>query len=194
MFEPPDDDELDRLLEEDPEAALAEARAWLSAEPDSADAHYAAGLACEALGRRREQVAHFLRVLELDAQDEPTPIANHQQIILDEVEATLCELPPELARRLNPVTILVEPRPSPDLVEDGFDPRLLGLFDGATDEQLSGADAPPVVTRILIFSHNLVCAFEDEPSLRDEVRTTVLHEVGHFFGLDEDRLEELGLD
>ena len=188
-----DEDEFERLLEEDPAAALDQARAWLADEPDSADAHYSAGLACEALGRHRQQVEHFLRVREIDAEEQTSPIEDHQRIILEEVEATLRELPHDFERRLGPVTILVEPRPSADLVEDGLDPRLLGLFDGATSEELSGADAPPIVTRILIFSHNLASAFEDEPSLRKEVRTTVLHEVGHFFGLDEDRLDELGL-
>ena len=73
-----EEDEFERLLEEDPAAALEEARAWLADEPDSADAHYGAGLAYEALGRHRQQVEHFLRVLELDAEDAASPIEDHQ--------------------------------------------------------------------------------------------------------------------
>ena len=65
-------------------------------------------------------------------------------------------------------------RPSRDLVEDGFDPRLLGLFDGATSAELESADVPATVTRIVIYSHNHASAFEDEACLREEVRVTVV--------------------
>ena len=46
---------------------------------------------------------------------------------------------------------------------------------------------------LVVYSHNHASAFEDETSLREEVRVTVLHEIGHFFGLDEDDLDDLGL-
>lgn len=178
----------------DPEASLAEALAWIAEEPNSADAHYEAALAYEDLEREAERVREMLVVRSLDALDSSMPLAGYEEIICDEVEQTLDELPPEISERLGPVTILVEPRPSRELVESGIDARLLGLFDGATSEELSGPDAPLTTTRILIFSHNLAATFEAEPELRDEVRITVLHEIGHFFGLDEDDMERLGLD
>lgn len=186
-------DEFERLLDEDPEAALEEALLWVNDDPEAADAHYAAGLAYEALEREREKVKSFVRVLELDARDDGAPIRDYERIIAEEVETTLATLPTEFRERLGPVTILVELRPSRDLVEDGFDPRLLGLFDGATSAELESADVPATVTRIVIYSHNHASAFEDEASLREEVRVTVLHEIGHFFGLDEDDLDDLGL-
>jgi predicted Zn-dependent protease with MMP-like domain len=186
-------DEFERLLDEDPEAALEEALTWVNDDPEAADAHYAAGLAYEALEREREKVKSFVRVLELDARDDGAPIPDSERIIAEEVESTLATLPAEFRERLGPVTILVELRPSRDLVEDGFDPRLLGLFDGATSAELESADVPATVTRIVIYSHNHASAFEDETSLREEVRVTVLHEIGHFFGLDEDDLDDLGL-
>ena len=145
------------------------------------------------LEREGDKVTSFLRVLELDARDDGAPIRDYQRIIIDEVESTLATLPAEFRERLGPVAVLVELRPSRDLVEDGFDPRLLGLFDGATSAELESADVPATVTRIVIYSHNHASAFEDEASLREEVRVTVLHEVGHFFGLDEDDLDDLGL-
>ncbi len=178
----------------EPEAALAEALAWLEDEPDNPDAHYEAGLAYGDLGQLEEQRREFLRVLQLDEASEQAPLADCERIIGDEVEATLAELPPQIQERLGPVTILVEPRPTRAAVEDGVDPRLLGLFEGATSEELSGANAPLAPTRILIFSHNLASAFDSAEALRDEVRVTVLHEIGHFFGLDEDDMERLGLD
>jgi predicted Zn-dependent protease with MMP-like domain len=178
----------------DPEEALADALDWIEDEPENPDAHYEAGVAYEELGNEVERRREFLEVLRLDSLSEQAPFAECDTIICDEVESTLAELPSHLNERLGSVAILVEPRPSRAAVQDGVDPRLLGLFEGATSEELSGPDAPLVATRIQIFSHNLASAFEDEASLRDEVRITVLHEVGHFFGLEEEDLERLGLD
>ena len=179
---------------DDPQAALANALQWIAEEPDCADAHYEAALAYEDLEREADRCREMLSVLTLDSQSQAGPLPGCDEIIGDEVEATLAELPSSFTDRLGPVTILIEPRPSRELVERGVDARLLGLFEGATSEELSGADAPLTTTRILIFSHNLRAAFEDEAKLREEVRITVLHEIGHFFGLEEDDMERLGLE
>jgi predicted Zn-dependent protease with MMP-like domain len=179
---------------DDPEAALADALRWIAEEPDCADAHYEAALAYEALEREAERCREMLTVLSLDSRSQTGPLSGCDELILDEVEETLAELPSAFTGRLGPVAILVEPRPSRELVESGVDARILGLFEGATSEELAGADAPLTTTRILIFSHNLRAAFEDETKLREEVRITVLHEVGHFFGLEEGDMERLGLE
>jgi predicted Zn-dependent protease with MMP-like domain len=178
----------------DPERALAEALDWIEEEPNNPDAHYEAGIAYEELGEEAERRREFVEVLRLDALSEQAPLPEHDAIICDEVEATLAELPAHINERLGAVAILVEPRPSLAAVKDGVDPRLLGLFEGATSEELSGPDAPLTATRIQIFSHNLASAFADEASLRSEVRVTVLHEIGHFFGLEEEDMERLGLE
>lgn len=173
---------------------LAEALAWLKREPGCADAHYEAGLAYEELGRLGDARREFLEVLRLDALSDATPLPGYEDVICDQVERTLADLPSDFLERLGPVTVLVEPRPSRALVEEGLDPRLLGLFEGATAEELAGGDAPPSPTEVYIFSHNLAAVFEDEVSLREEVTITVLHEIGHFFGLEEDDMERLGLE
>lgn len=174
--------------------ALKEALRWIADEPECADAHYALALAYEDLDREEERRRAMLTVLSLDLRSGRDPLPD--DVICDEVEMTLAELPPAIAERLGPVAILIEPRPSRELVEEGIDARILGLFEGATSEELSGPDAPLTTTRILVFSHNLgdACAGEPEANLRAEVRITVLHEVGHFFGLEEDDMERLGLD
>jgi predicted Zn-dependent protease with MMP-like domain len=82
--------------------------------------------------------------------------------------------------------------PSEALVGDGIDPRLLGLFQG-TPMPDDGALAPSV-TNILLFRGNLQRACADADHLAEEIRITVLHETAHYFGLDEDDLEALGLD
>jgi predicted Zn-dependent protease with MMP-like domain len=180
--------------EPSPEEWLRDALAWVDEEPDCADAHYEAGLAYEELGEDAPRTHHFLETLRLDGLDAEAPLPGHEKVICDQVERTLAELPAPFAERLGAVTVLVEPRPSRNMVEEGLDPRLLGLFEGPTSAELSLGDAPLMTTQIYLFSHNLASAFEDEESLREEVTITVLHEVGHFFGLDEADLERLGLD
>ena len=177
----------------EPEEALAEALAWLEREPDNADAHYEAALAYEELGKLQESTREFLEVRRLDSLQTEAPLPGYQDIIYSEVARTVASLPGDFREKLGPVTILVEPRPSRALVEEGLDPRMLGLFDGATAEELALGDGPPAPTQIFIFSHNLASAFADEISLRREVAITVLHEVGHFFGLEEEDMDRLGL-
>ena len=104
-----------------------------------------------------------------------------------EVRATLRRLPLRLRRQ-------AEPRPNAALIEDGYDPGLLGLFVGTAfaDEESGAVDLPP---QILLFLENLWdFAGQDETVYREEVRTTYLHELGHYLGLDEIDLEERGLD
>jgi predicted Zn-dependent protease with MMP-like domain len=104
----------------------------------------------------------------------------------DVVRAALDELPPEIAAGLRNVAVVVEPE-NPD------DPDLYGLFEGVplTD---GGPEAGDLPNRIAIYRRPLEADFPDEAELRDEIRITVLHELGHYFGLDEDRLAELGYE
>ena len=94
--------------------------------------------------------------------------------------------------RLDNVPILIDDFPSDDIVADGLDPRLLGLFQGTPMPE--GGDTAATVTTILLFKKNLERSSRDLEHLAAEVRITVLHETAHYFGLDEDDLEALGLD
>ena len=94
----------------------------------------------------------------------------------EQVRRALDSLPPEIATRLENVAVVVEDE-NPD------DPDLLGLFE--VDEFMPA--------RIAIYRRPLEEEFGDDPAqLRDEIRITVLHELAHYFGMDEDRLDELG--
>jgi predicted Zn-dependent protease with MMP-like domain len=77
-----------------------------------------------------------------------------------------------------------------------LDPRLLGLFSGTPypESGQMGAGGTPQITQILLFRRNLERGAPDEGTLRDEIRITLLHETGHFFGMDEEDLREVGLD
>ena len=113
-------------------------------------------------------------------------------IARQEVDETLAALPTPLRRQAAPLPISYERRPSSDLVEDGCDPDLLGLFVGAALGEPDDAVLPP---QIILFLENVWDFAEaDEEIYRDEIRTTYLHELGHYLGLDELDLEERGLD
>ena len=102
----------------------------------------------------------------------------------DVVRQALDSLPAELAAGLRNVAVVVED-------EHPEDPDLYGLFDGIPLTE--GGPAPgELPNRISIYRRPLEDDFDDLDDLREEIRITVLHELGHYFGLDEDRLSELG--
>jgi predicted Zn-dependent protease with MMP-like domain len=109
-----------------------------------------------------------------------------------EIEATLSELPAPLRERAEKLPVLFEPTPNPGLVADGITRDTLGIFTGAEFADTAMEVMPP---QIILFLKNLWdFAEKDEEIYRAEIRTTFLHELGHFFGLDEDDLIERGLE
>ncbi|WP_210438992.1 metallopeptidase family protein [Nocardioides xinjiangensis] len=95
-------------------------------------------------------------------------------------------LPDELARLVDNVVVLVEPEAPAD------DPDLLGLYDGLALTERPANHAGMLPDRILLFRGPLLDMAETVEDLEEEVRITVVHEVAHHFGLDDDRLHELG--
>lgn len=104
----------------------------------------------------------------------------------EHVRNALDGLPPHIAAALRNVAVVVEEQ-NPD------DPDLYGLFDGVPLPE-RGDDAGLLPNRIAVYRHPLVEDFPDAAELEREIRVTVLHELGHYFGLDEDRLAELGYE
>lgn len=157
-----------------------------------AEALHALGRAHEAAEDRPKMIEAWRAVLALDAK---AP-AGDLTVTEDEVEriavATLEELPANIREKLAKVPILIDDLPSEDLVDDGWDPRILGIFQGTP--MPDDGSALPAVTNILLFRKNLERFAQDEEHLADEIRITVLHETAHYFGLDDDDLEKIGLD
>lgn len=102
------------------------------------------------------------------------------------MRAALDELPPHIAEALQNVAVVVED-------ENAEEPDLLGLYHGVPLPE-RGDMAGALPDRISIYRIPLEESFPDPDELRSEIRITVLHELGHYFGLDEDRLAELGYD
>jgi predicted Zn-dependent protease with MMP-like domain len=105
----------------------------------------------------------------------------------EHVRAALDSLPPELARALENVAVVVED-------ENPEDPDLFGLYHGVPLPERGSGYSGALPDKISIYRLPLEDEFEDPAELEDEIRITVLHELAHYFGIDEDRLAELGYD
>ncbi len=169
-------------------------RAAISADPEFADAYYGLGLIGEVAGDEQEMVTAWLRTRELDAQELPVPWHLSDPEFEATAEAALSELPAEIVERLANVPVMVDSLPEVDLVEQGCDPRVLGLFLGTPlTEKQDSVEQPVALDTILLFQHNLERVSEDRDQLAEEIRITVIHETAHFFGLEDDELDRLGL-
>ena len=102
----------------------------------------------------------------------------------EHVERALASLPAELREAIRNVEISVED-------EDPEDPDVFGLYEGVPLTE-RGDWAGAIPDRIRIFRLPLAESFPDPSELEAEIRITVLHEVAHYFGIDEDRLDDLG--
>jgi predicted Zn-dependent protease with MMP-like domain len=104
------------------------------------------------------------------------------------VDQALDGIPDELASLVRNVVVLVEDAPPADEPAD-----LLGLYDGvALTERTGIPDELELPDRIFIYRGPLLAFCKDEAELVEEVRITVVHEVAHHFGIDDDRLHDLG--
>jgi predicted Zn-dependent protease with MMP-like domain len=180
------------LDRDDPAAALADLERARTLGGDWADLHYDLGVAHELLGDEDQRRACFLAAHDRDdaAGAAPRPLLDEDELVRV-AEELLAELPGELTSKLGHVPILVEERPARHLVEEGFDPRALGLFDGPpwNEQGLTG----PALNRIVLYRACIAAVARTRRQAREEVRITLLHETAHFFGLDEDDVARLGL-
>ena len=114
------------------------------------------------------------------------------ELALTEIEATLAALPKPLREQAQKLPVTFEQVPNAGLQADGIEPDTLGLFTGSEFADEGTSVLPP---QIILFLKNLWDFAEgDEKTFREEIRTTFLHELGHFFGLDEDDLTKRGLE
>jgi predicted Zn-dependent protease with MMP-like domain len=111
------------------------------------------------------------------------------------VERALAELPPQFAAALEEVPVEIRPASTPAdrrRAGVGRDDLLLGLYHGIPRTQRSVEHSGTMPDVIYVYQEDVELAVDGERELVEEVRVTVLHELGHHFGLDEDDLEELG--
>ena len=120
---------------------------------------------------------------------------------LELVRQALDSLPAAFRARMENIAVVVEDRPPADLRrtedEEGL---LMGVFDGVPTTEKSVWDSAGGPDRVVLFQRNIeefardAAAEEGRPVeeiIREEVRLTVLHEIGHYFGMDEDQLADV---
>ncbi len=120
--------------------------------------------------------------------------ARRVQIAAQVVTATQNALPPALRALAARVPVHCERVPAEEIIHEGLEPDILGLFSGPAhgEEGEAGSPLPP---QIFLYLDNLWDFAEgDTASFRAEVRLTYLHELGHYLGWDEDDLAARGLD
>jgi predicted Zn-dependent protease with MMP-like domain len=111
------------------------------------------------------------------------------------VEQAMRGLPSSIRGQLDNVEIVVENEPTPAQRQAGDkdSDELFGLYEGIPQSERGSSYSMVVPDRIVIFQGPLERAFPDRRELEEEIRITVLHEVAHHFGFDEDAIDELGL-
>jgi predicted Zn-dependent protease with MMP-like domain len=106
-----------------------------------------------------------------------------EQLVVDELDL----LPDDMVGGLDNVVFVVEDRP-----EDGT-LDLLGLYDGwSLTERDRYGSAGELPDRIVLYRESHLAACDSLEELRDEIHTTLVHEIAHFYGIDDVRLHELG--
>ena len=102
------------------------------------------------------------------------------------VVAELDALPDEMVDGLENVVFITEDRP-----EDGS-LDLLGLYDGVAVTERGQYGFGEMPDRIIVYREPLLAICADEDELRDEIHVTLVHEIAHFYGIDDERLHDLG--
>lgn len=109
----------------------------------------------------------------------------------------IAEIPESIRSYLDNVVVDIEPMPdAKDLAElEIEDPtELLGLYHGTPLTERSVEESVPLPDRVTIYQRNIEQVCETRREIVEQIRTTVLHEIGHFFGMDEDDLFDVGYD
>jgi len=117
--------------------------------------------------------------VQFDVTDE-----EFEKLVADELD----QLPDEMVDGLDNVVFVIEGRP-----EDGS-LDLLGLYDGLALTERGNYGFGELPDRIILFRESLIAACDDMQHLRDEIHVTLVHEIAHFYGIDDEELHRLGWD
>ncbi|MDR0990369.1 MAG: metallopeptidase family protein [Propionibacteriaceae bacterium] len=104
----------------------------------------------------------------------------------DLVAEALDRIPESFWDKVENVVVLVEPTPPPD------EPDLLGYYDGIPLSERDSGYAGVLPDRVVLFRQPLIEMSQDRDDLAAEIAITVIHEIGHFFGFDDDELDRFG--
>ncbi len=180
-----------------PEAKVALRRA-IEIQPNDAFTHQILGLTLEQLGQQAEADESLERAQKLAPKEIARPVLITKDEFQTEIEAVVDALPAERRSRVKAIRIEVADLPdSRDLsaVDPPFPPTILGLYRGPVGPAALAppqpGDEPP---SIVLYRKNLARAVKTRLELSEQIRETLLHEIGHLEGLDEDDLRRRGME
>jgi predicted Zn-dependent protease with MMP-like domain len=109
------------------------------------------------------------------------------------VEEVLDSLPVEFRKRIRNLAVLVEDLPSGQSPPRSGERRklLLGIFHGVPTTKKSVFDLPTGPDYVVLYQKNIEAVCSNEAELREQIRLTVMHEFGHYFGMDEEQLSDV---
>jgi predicted Zn-dependent protease with MMP-like domain len=167
-------------------------------DPDEPWIHHHLGLVAERRGEDDEARRRFARARKLAPDEFPRPIALSPAAFDEAVEDALARLPEQVRRYLSNVAITVEDLPSDDdllAADPPLSPSILGIFRGPPYGRHDAVDPwTHLPSSIALFQRNLERFARSRADLIEEIGITLVHEVGHFLGLDEEELYARGLD
>lgn len=137
----------------------------------------------------------FAKAARENPDEYPEPVRLPVDDVEEVLEEVLAALPRDVRRALGNVELTLRPLPDPRVhASPDVDPLVLGLYSGVNLMEKSGGDVSPGLDRIEIFQRNIELVVADRDELREELKITLLHEIGHHLSFDEDGLTERGLN
>jgi predicted Zn-dependent protease with MMP-like domain len=174
------------------EAAERHYRMVLEREPASADALHRLGSIAHERGHQQVMTEAWLEVRRLDLMAPRPPWAVPEEDFVAWAEQAFGELPEVVKRKLVNLPLIVTDYPNAELVSEGVDPRSLGLITGVPLPD-KGSSGQAELDCVQLYQRNIERIATTPQEVWEEVRITVLHETGHYFGLTDEDLEDLGL-
>lgn len=170
----------------------------LNDEERGAYAHHHLALLLEREGKTREAEVHFKKAHDLQPEDFPDPVILSAEAFNAQMQKAISELPKDMQHDLDGVTVRAEDLPADDDLignEPPLSPTILGLFRGPPLKEACGDERPGEPCRsIALYRLNLGRAVTSREELIEQIRVTLLHEVGHLRGEDDLELAARGLE
>lgn len=179
---------------------FAEAKTAFSAllnDPEhGAHAHQHVGLLLEREGKWKQADVHFAKARELSPDDFPVPPLPSEAEFRTEVANAVAALPEDMRKDLDGIPVATEEIPLDDDLLSGeppLSPTILGLFRGPPlGEPCDGSETP--CRSVVLYRRNLARAVRTPAELLEQIQVTLLHEVGHLRGEDDEELAARGLE
>jgi predicted Zn-dependent protease with MMP-like domain len=159
------------------------------------EAHYVRAMLLELDNRQKAADDEYRAAERLDPEGYPMPIRVTRKVFDNAVKKAIALLPPEFKNRMNEVEIFVKDLPDPkETAQTKLSPLILGAFDGFMITERREADPwTQVPPKISLYQKNIERIVRDREELIREIEITILHEVGHYFGLEDEDLERIEL-